>query len=80
VVAMTGAVTMGWTWVWPILTMAGLMILGYVAVRLLQSRRISSLTNPGPSANSAARQILDIRYARGEIYAEEYQRRERLLP
>jgi putative membrane protein len=77
---MTGGVTMGWMWVWPVLTVAGLLILGYVAVRLLQSKGMSSLTRSGPSSASPSRRILDNRYARGEIDAEEYQRRKGLLP
>jgi len=76
---MTGGVTMGWTWVWPALSVAGLLILGYVAVRLVQSRRMSSPTDAGPSSDPPARRILDTRYARGEIDAEEYERRKRLL-
>lgn len=78
--AMTGGVTMGWMWVWPLLTVAGLLILGYVAVRLVQSKRMSSPTGTGPSSDSPARRILDTRYARGEIDAEEYHHRKGLLP
>ncbi|MEI8406521.1 SHOCT domain-containing protein [Kribbella sp. CCNWLY201] len=66
---------MGWMWVWPALSAAGLLILGYLAVRLVQSKRLS-----GPAgSDSAARRILDTRYARGEIDADEYQRRKGLL-
>ncbi|MEJ1107415.1 MULTISPECIES: SHOCT domain-containing protein [unclassified Kribbella] len=72
---MMGGVTMGWMWVWPALSAAGLLILGYLAVRLVQSKRLS-----GPAgSDSAARRILDTRYARGEIDADEYQRRKGLL-
>lgn len=71
---------MGWLWVWPVLTVAGLLMLGYVAVRLLRSKRISASTGTGPSSDSSARRILDTRYARGEIDAEEYERRKGLLP
>jgi putative membrane protein len=77
---MTGGVMMGWLWAWPVLTVAGLLILGYVAVRLVQRRRISAPTGTGPSSGSSARRILDTRYARGEIDAEEYERRKGLLP
>jgi putative membrane protein len=75
-----GGVTMGWIWVWPVLIVVGLLILGYVAVRLVQSRRVPSPTGSDPSSGSVARQILDERYARGEIDGEDYQRRRDLLP
>jgi putative membrane protein len=75
---MMGA-TVGWMWVWPVLIVAGLLLIGYVVVRLAQGRRSTSL--PGSdSSGSAARRILDKRYARGEIDTEEYQRRRDLLP
>ena len=70
--------TMGWVWVWPVLIVVGLVILGYVAVRLVQGRQVSGLT--GSDAGSAARRILDERYARGEIDDEEYRRRSDELP
>ncbi len=62
----------GWTmgWVWPVLILVGLLIVGYVGVRLAQGRGLSSLPGFSP-----ARQILDERYARGEIDEEEYRRR-----
>jgi len=77
---MTGGLIMGWTWVWPVLTVAGLLMLSYVALQVLQSRRMSAPTGSGPGPDSAARRILDTRYARGEIDAEEYQLRKGLLP
>jgi putative membrane protein len=77
---MTGGAMMGWMWVWPVLTAAGLMMLGYVAHQLLRSRRMSAPTGSSPSPDSPARRILDTRYARGEIDAEEYQHRKGLLP
>ena len=76
---MTGGVTMGWIWMWPALCVAGLLTLGYVAVQLAQSKRMSSPTEAAPSSDSPARRILDTRYARGEIDAEEYQHRKGLL-
>lgn len=57
-------------WIWPVLILVGLLILGYIGVRLALGRGLSSL--PG---SSPARQILDERYARGEIDEEEYRRR-----
>jgi putative membrane protein len=76
---MMGSWAMGWMWIWPGLVVAGLLIIGYVAVRLAQGGQPSSLTGSG-SASLAARRILDERYARGEIDDEEYRRRRDLLP
>jgi putative membrane protein len=61
---------MGWMWVWPVLILVGLLILGYAGVRFGQGH--GPLAGPGPSS---ARQILDERFARGEIDEQEYQRR-----
>lgn len=56
----------GWMWVWPVLVLAGLMLLVYGVVRLVAG---------GSGADSSAQRILDERYARGEIDEEEYRRR-----
>jgi putative membrane protein len=69
----------GWMWVWPVLIVVGLLVIGYVVVRLVQGRQRSAPTGSERSG-SAARRILDERYARGEIDDEEYQRRRDLLP
>lgn len=61
---------MGWIWIWPVLILMGLLMVGYLVARLAQGPAPSSL--PG---SSPARLILDERYARGEIEEEEYQRR-----
>jgi putative membrane protein len=53
----------------------GLLILGYVAVRLTHGGPRPS----DPGRGSEARRILDERYARGEIDTEEYQERRRAL-
>jgi putative membrane protein len=71
--------TVGWMWVWPVLVVVGLLVIAYVAMRLVQSGQGASPTGSDPSG-SAARRILDERYARGEIDTEEYQRRRDLLP
>jgi len=75
---MMGA-TAGWMWVWPVLIVAGLLVIGYVVVRLARSGRGASPTGSDPSG-LAARRILDGRFARGEIDDEEYLRRRDLLP
>ncbi len=60
---------MGWTWIWGLLVLAGLLALGYLLVLLLPQAR-DRAQGGGP-----ARRILDERYARGEIDDEEYRRR-----
>jgi putative membrane protein len=73
--AMMGGWMMGWMWIWALLVVVGLLILGYVVVRLVQSRPVPSPPGSDPGAGSSARRILDERYARGEIDEEEYRRR-----
>lgn len=60
---------MGWIWIWPVLILMGLLMVGYLVARLARGPAPSS---PG---SSPAQLILDERYARGEIEEEEYQRR-----
>jgi len=64
---MTGAAMTGWFWIWPVLVLIGLVLLGYLAYRLMQGRGTGSR-----AGSSSARQILDQRYARGEIDDQEY--------
>ena len=66
---------MGWFWIWPVLVLIGLVLLGYLAYRLASGR------GAGPAAGrSSPRQILDERYARGEIDDQEYRERRAALP
>lgn len=60
---------MGVGWVWLLIALLGLALLIYVTVRL--ARGGTSDSTPG----SRAREILDERFARGEIDEDEYQRR-----
>lgn len=62
---------MGWAWVWLLLVLIGVVLLGYVAFRLVRGSGRSTAVG-GPSS---PRQILDERYARGEIDDEEYRHR-----
>ena len=71
---MMGGWGVGWGWIWPVLVLVGLIVLGYVGVRLAQGGRSAP-----PGSASTARQILDERYARGEIDEDEYQRRRSVL-
>jgi putative membrane protein len=79
---------MGGMWVWTLLgalLLAGLLVLGFLALRAAVGRTDNSTARPGrvsggepPRRRGRARQILDERYARGDITTEEY--RERLPP
>lgn len=69
-------IMMSWFWIWPVLVLIGLVLLGYVAYRLAPSRS----TTGSPIGPSSARRILDERYARGEIDDQEYRQRRTELP
>ncbi|MQA13971.1 MAG: SHOCT domain-containing protein [Pseudonocardiaceae bacterium] len=60
---------MGWMLVWPLFVLVGLALLGYVVFRLVQGGSTSA-----PAVASSARQILDERFARGEIDEQQYRR------
>lgn len=66
---------MGWFWIWPVLVLIGLVLLGYLAYRLTQSRGPVADTAPAVGPTTSARQILDERYARGEIDDDDYRKR-----
>lgn len=68
---MTGVGTMGWMWLWPALVVLGLFLV--ITAGVVWTRG-SGATSAGRSGRSA-RQILDERFARGEIDQDEYQRR-----
>lgn len=62
----------GWMWIWPVLVLAGLVVLLFGVVQLIQgSSRVSRGADPG----SSARLILDERFARGEIDEDDYRHR-----
>lgn len=63
---------MGWMWVWPVLVVLGLVLLGYITYQL--SRRPAT-----DNGGSSARQLLDERYARGEVDEEDYRQRRAAL-
>ncbi len=62
----------GWMWIWPLLVLAGLLLLIYGVARLTQGTPPMS---GGAQRGSSARQILDERFARGEIDEDDYRRR-----
>lgn len=78
---------MGWMWLWGPLLLIGVLVLVLLAVRAAGGgiRGGYGPRNPdgyGPSATpggSRAREILDERFARGELTAEQYREQLRVL-
>ena len=74
---------MGGTWLWSLFGL--LVVVGLVLLSVLVIRNLGGGTSSEPSAGagplppSRAREILDERYARGEVSTEEYQERLRSL-
>ncbi len=76
----------GWMWLWGLMFFIGLALLVLVAVRLFGggSSRGGPQGGPGPYPGphpgpSRARQILEERFARGELTAEQYRESLRVL-
>lgn len=67
----------GWAWVFGILIVIGVMILVVVLIRMLPRPRFAPPQAPGsiPGGASSPKQIVDERYARGELTTEEYRER-----
>lgn len=72
---------MGWMWLFWLLLIIGVVLLVVVAARVLGGgvTRGDGGDGRAPGERSRARQVLDERYARGEIATEEYQERLRVL-
>ena len=70
---------MGWGWIFWLLMLVGIVLVVVVAVRAVGGgvRRDADFTRaPGEqSGRSRAREMLDERYARGELTTEEYRER-----
>ncbi|MBU8865811.1 SHOCT domain-containing protein [Paenarthrobacter aromaticivorans] len=72
----------GWMWLWGLLMLIGLAILVLLVVRMfggLNGPGPRHFTNGTPQGRSTARRILDERLARGELTAEEYRDRVKVL-
>lgn len=67
----------GWGWVFLVLLLVGVAAVVVALVRLRTAGRGEQ--SPGAAGRPSARQILDERFARGEIDADEYQQRVRQL-
>ncbi|MGN6446450.1 DUF1707 domain-containing protein [Amnibacterium sp.] len=63
----------GW-WLWG-LVLVGVVLLVVLVVRVVAARA----GRPGVTGRSAARRLLDERFARGELTTEEYEERVRAL-
>ncbi|SOC48957.1 putative membrane protein [Blastococcus aggregatus] len=70
---------MGWMWLFWLLLIIGVALLAVVAVRAAGGGVTRGGGREVPREQSRARQVLDERYARGEISTEEYQERLRVL-
>jgi putative membrane protein len=65
----------GWGWMWVV---GGLVVIGVVVLVVVLFRNSTAPTKAvagAPAATSTPRQILDERYARGELTTEEYRER-----
>jgi putative membrane protein len=68
----------GWMWLFGLLLLLGLSLLVVVAVRALAGG-IDRARAPRPGERNRARELLDERYARGELTTDEYWERRRHL-
>ena len=74
----------GWMWIFWLLLVVGVVLLAVLAVRLFGGGVRGSGPPPGepgpaPLPESRARQVLDERYARGDLSTEEFEERRRAL-
>ena len=73
---------MGWSWLFGLLLLVGIVLLVVLAVRMFSggSSRGGGPGGTGPTQGpSRARQILDERYAKGELTAEQYREQVQVL-
>ncbi len=79
---------MGWTWLFWLLLIIGVVLLVILAVRAFSGRITRSGIDRGPGPGlerpnaigaAAARRILDERFARGELSTKEYRERLKVL-
>lgn len=74
-----GSWGMGWGWLFLLLLLVGVVVLVVVLIRLLLGVDRGEQRDPRPGGRSRALEVLDERYARGEIDATEYDERRRRL-
>lgn len=63
----------GWMWLWTLLLLAGIITL--IVVAIIGLTRGFSSPDARVGGRSKAREVLDERYARGELTTEEYHER-----
>ena len=70
---------MGWMWIFGLLLLIGIVLVVVVVVRAVgggvRREDYSTRADGGRSGRSRAREVLDERYARGELTTEEYRER-----
>jgi len=80
---MSGTASIGWSWWFGLLVIAGIVLIIFVIVRMLSNRSDSASASvsakPISPEPSAARLILDERFARGDLTAEQYRDQVRIL-
>ena len=76
---------MGWMWLWGLLLLIGIVLLVLVAIRVAGGG-IRGRYEPGrgeepgnPPGGSKARQILDERFARGDLTEDQYRQHLKVL-
>ncbi|MEJ1193570.1 SHOCT domain-containing protein [Pseudarthrobacter sp. CCNWLW207] len=69
---------MGWTWLWGLLLLIGIALLVTLAVRLFFGG-VGRGHDNSAMGRSRARQILDERFAAGELTADQYREHLRVL-
>jgi len=78
---------MGWMWLWAPLLLIGIALLVLLAVRTAGGGlrggygqgRLGRPDSPPPGGGNRARQILDERFAKGELTADQYREQLRVL-
>lgn len=69
---------MGWSWLFGLLLLIGIALLIVLVVRVFRGGS-SGGGDPGATVSSRARQILDERYAKGELTVEQYREQVQVL-
>ncbi len=67
----------GWLWVWTVALIVGVLVL--IAGLVVAMVAVGARRPAPPGETLKARDVLDQRYARGELDSEEYQERVRTL-